>query len=68
MSKILSGYSYILGFRKWLENNNKEIDWFDIQNRYDLYNEWFYSMQKCDEVGYCTETKSCGRRPKKENL
>ena len=21
---------------------------------------------KCDEVGYCTETKSCGRRPKKE--
>ena len=23
---------------------------------------------KCDEVGYCTETKSCGRRPKLETI
>lgn len=36
---------YINKFRKWLENNNKDIDWFDIQNRYDLYNEWFYSTR-----------------------
>lgn len=33
---------YITGFRKWLKENNKEIDWFNIQNRYDLYNEYFY--------------------------
>ena len=23
---------------------------------------------KCDEVGYCTESKSCGRRPKLETI
>lgn len=33
---------YLSGFRKWLKENNKEIDWFNIQNRYDLYNEYFY--------------------------
>ena len=25
-----------------------------------------YFMPKCDKVGYCTEKKSCGRKPKKE--
>lgn len=33
-------------FRKWLKDNDKEIDWFDIQKRYDLYNEWFYETHK----------------------
>lgn len=33
---------YLLGFRQWLEDNNKDINWFDIQSRYDLYNEYFY--------------------------
>ena len=30
-------------FNKWLEENNKELDWTNIQQRYDLYNEYFYS-------------------------
>ena len=33
-------------FKEWVEDNNKEIDWFDIQNRYDAYNEYFYSIHK----------------------
>lgn len=33
-------------FKKWTEDNNKEIDWFDIQSRYDAYNEYFYSIYK----------------------
>lgn len=33
-------------FKKWVEDNNKEIDWFDIQSRYDAYNEYFYSIHK----------------------
>lgn len=33
-------------FKKWVENNNKEIDWFDIQSRYDVYNEYFYSIHE----------------------
>ncbi len=28
---------------KWLEENDKELDWTNIQQRYDLYNEYFYS-------------------------
>lgn len=30
-------------FNKWLEENDKELDWTNIQQRYDLYNEYFYS-------------------------
>ena len=35
-------------------------------------NEWKWIVDnlfhaKCDEVGYCTETKSCGKKPKMEN-
>ena len=30
-------------FIKWCNDNNKDLKPLDIQNRYDLYNEWFYS-------------------------
>ena len=30
-------------FNKWLEENDKALDWNNIQQRYDLYNEYFYS-------------------------
>lgn len=46
----------------------------DICNALREYSdEWKWIVDnlfhaKCDEVGYCTETKSCGRRPKKENI
>lgn len=33
-------------FMKWLNENNKTINWFNIQNRYDLYNEWFYETHQ----------------------
>lgn len=42
----------------------------DIRNALREYSdEWKWIVDnlfhaKCDEVGYCTETKSCGRRPK----
>ena len=39
---------YIAKFIKWAKNNNKEINWLDIQNRYDLYNEYFYSDKESD--------------------
>lgn len=29
-------------FIKWCNDNNKDLKPLDIQNRYDLYNEWFY--------------------------
>lgn len=38
--------SYIGGFIKWAKDNNKEIPWLDIQGRYDLYNEYFYSTRE----------------------
>lgn len=44
----------------------------DICNALREYSdEWKWIIDnlfhaKCDEVGYCTESKSCGRRPKKE--
>ena len=34
--------SYIGKFIKWCNDNNKDLKPLDIQNRYDLYNEWFY--------------------------
>lgn len=46
----------------------------DICNALREYSdEWKWIVDnlfhaKCDEIGYCTETKSCGRRPKKENI
>ena len=36
---------YIAEFIKWAKDNNKEINWLNIQARYDLYNEFFYSMK-----------------------
>ena len=44
----------------------------DICNALREYSdEWKWIVDnlfhaKCDEVGYCTETKSCGRKPKKD--
>jgi hypothetical protein len=43
----------ITEFIKWAKDNNKEVNWLNIQSRYDLYNEFFY------------EKKSCGRKEKK---
>ena len=37
---------YLAGFRKWIEDNNREINWLNIQSRYDLYNEWFYERKE----------------------
>lgn len=35
-------------FMKWAKDNNRCIPWTDIQGRYDLYNEYFYSTQEED--------------------
>ena len=40
--------SYIGRFVKWAKDNNKDIPWLDIQGRYDLYNEYFYSTREED--------------------
>ena len=46
----------------------------DICNALREYSdEWKWIVDnlfhaKCDEVGYCTETKSCGKRPKLEHI
>lgn len=34
---------YIKEFLNWIEENDKKVDWTNIQERYDLYNEYFYS-------------------------
>lgn len=39
---------YIGKFIRWAKDNNKHIPWTDIQGRYDLYNEYFYSIQEED--------------------
>lgn len=36
---------HIRGFLKWCEENNKPLNPLDIQGRYDLYNEYFYSKK-----------------------
>lgn len=36
---------HIAKFIKWAKENNKEINWLNIQSRYDLYNEYFYSTK-----------------------
>ena len=36
---------YIGKFIKWANENGKEINWLNIQARYDLYNEYFYYLQ-----------------------
>lgn len=33
-------------FMKWAKENNKEINWLNIQQRYDIYNEYFYELMK----------------------
>ena len=42
---------YIVKFIKWAKNNNKEINWLNIQARYDLYNEFFYHEKNKEKVG-----------------
>lgn len=32
-------------FIKWTKDNGEEINWLNIQARYDLYNKWFYSVR-----------------------
>ena len=39
---------YLHKFMKWAKDHGKDIDWTDIQARYDLYNEYFYSTRKDD--------------------
>lgn len=41
---------YIADFIKWAKDKNIEINWLNIQARYDLYNEYFYE-QKAKEKG-----------------
>lgn len=36
---------HIAKFIEWAKENNKEINWLNIQQRYDLYNEYFYYLQ-----------------------
>lgn len=36
---------YIGEFIKWCKDNDKNLSPLNIQNRYDLYNEWFYSKR-----------------------
>ena len=37
---------FIAEFIKWAKDNGKEINWLNIQDRYDLYNEYFYELHK----------------------
>lgn len=37
---------YIGKFINWAKENDKEINWLNIQSRYDLYNEYFYRMKE----------------------
>ena len=37
---------YFERFRKWCSENHPDADTGDLQKRYDLYNEWFYSQHK----------------------
>lgn len=37
---------YINRFKKWIMENNIDIDWFNIQQRYDYYNQYFYEMHE----------------------
>lgn len=32
-------------FMRWAKARGKYINWLNIQDRYDLYNEWFYEMR-----------------------
>lgn len=36
-------------FMKWQSENHPGADMFDIQTRYDLYNEYFYSKRTNDQ-------------------
>lgn len=40
---------YIHKFLKWCADNNKKLDIVNIQNRYDLYNEYFYTTIEKEE-------------------
>ena len=35
----------------YAKDNNKEINWLNIQARYDLYNEFFYHEKNKEKVG-----------------
>ena len=40
---------HISEFIKWAKKNDKEINWLNIQARYDLYNEFFYDTKDMEE-------------------
>ncbi len=50
---------YLAKFKKWAETNYGEIDWTDIQRRYDLYNAYFYMAHKLSIPLEDKENKSC---------
>ena len=41
----------ISDFIKWSKEKGKEINWLNIQSRYDLYNEFFYEKYNERKVG-----------------
>ena len=51
-------------FRKMFKNICDELSAYSDEWKW-IVDNLFHA--KCDEVGYCTESKSCGRKPKKEN-
>lgn len=40
---------YIKKFMNWAKDKYGNVDWTDIQKRYDLYNEYFYEMHSGKE-------------------
>lgn len=36
---------HIAEFINWAKENNKTINWLDIQSRYDVYNEFFHAKE-----------------------
>ena len=51
-------------FRKLFDDISAALSEYSIEWKYIVDN---YFMPKCELFGYCTEKKSCGRMPKKEN-
>lgn len=51
-------------FRKLFDDIGAALSEYSVEWKYIVDN---YFMPKCELFGYCTEKKSCGRMPKKEN-
>lgn len=75
---IFSGTTIVLPFTTKIKHLQQPTHWEyrelfrDICNALRGYSdEWKWIVDnlfhvKCDEVGYCTEAKSCGRKPERE--